>query len=144
VLGKLSDARYMKLSAQYETEQAEIGRLAKALEQEIESEAGPVADVGRLLQLADRYSDLRELDAAAVNELIEKIVIHSPEKIGGKKHVTIEVSSLMWEKSASRIPSRSRLKSQKNRRNFCHAGFTGNFIYFPMSLCLMWQSFFGV
>lgn len=91
VLGKLSDARYMKLSAQYETEQAEIGRLAKALEQEIESEAGQVADVGRFLQLADRYSDLRELDAATVNELIEKIVIHSPEKIGGKKHVTIEV-----------------------------------------------------
>lgn len=91
VLGKLSDARYMKLSAQYETEQTEIGRLAKALEQEIESEAGQVADVGRFLQLADRYSDLQELDAATVNELIEKIVIHSPEKIGGKKHVTIEV-----------------------------------------------------
>jgi len=72
----------MKLSAQYETEQAEIGRLAKALKQEIESEAG---------QVADRYSDLRELNAATVNELIEKIVIHSPEKIGGKKHVTIEV-----------------------------------------------------
>ena len=91
VLGKLSDARYMKLSAQYETEQAEIGRLAKALEQEIENEAGQVADVGRFLQLADRYSDLQKLDAATVNELIEKIVIHSPEKIGGKKHVTIEV-----------------------------------------------------
>ena len=29
--------------------------------------------------------------AEMVNELIEKIVIHSPEKIGGKKHVTIEV-----------------------------------------------------
>lgn len=91
MLGKLSDARYMKLSVQYETEQSEIGRLAKALEQEIESEAGPVADVGQFLQLAHRYSDLRELDAATVNELIEKIVIHSPEKIGGKKHVTIEV-----------------------------------------------------
>lgn len=85
------DRRYMKLSAQYETEQAEIGRLAKSLEQEIESEAGQVADVGRFLQLADWYSDLQELDAATVNELIEKIVIHSPEKNGGKKHVTIEV-----------------------------------------------------
>jgi len=59
--------RKCKLSAQYETEQAEIQRLA------------------------DKYSDLQELDAATVNELIEKIVIHSPEKIGGKKYVTIEV-----------------------------------------------------
>ena len=47
--------------------------------------------MGRFLQLADRYSDLQELDASTVNELIDKIVIHSPEKIGGKKHVTIEV-----------------------------------------------------
>lgn len=26
-----------------------------------------------------------------MNELIDKIVVHSPEKIGGRKHVTIEV-----------------------------------------------------
>ena len=78
-------------SAQNETEQEEIRRLAVSLEREIESEAGQIADVGRFLQLADRYSDLQELDAATVNELIEKIVIHSPKKIGGKKHVTIEV-----------------------------------------------------
>lgn len=91
VLGKLSDLRFQKLSAQYETEQAEIQQLAVSLEREIENEAGQIADVGRFLQLADRYSDLQELDASTVNELIEKIVVHSPEKIGGKKHVTIEV-----------------------------------------------------
>ena len=91
VLGKLSDLRFQKLSAQYEAEQAEIQQLAASLEREIENEARQIADVGRFLQLADRYSDLQELDAATVNELIEKIVIHSPEKIGGKKHVTIEV-----------------------------------------------------
>lgn len=91
VLGKLSDLRFQKLSAQYETEQAEIQRFASSLEQEIENEAGQIADVGRFLQLADRYSGLQELDASTVNELIDRIVIHSPEKIGGKKHVTIEV-----------------------------------------------------
>lgn len=35
--------------------------------------------------------DIQELDAATVNELIEKIVIHSPRKIDGRKHVTIEI-----------------------------------------------------
>ena len=59
-------------SAQNETEQEEIQRLAASLEREIENEAGQIADVGRFLQLADRYSDLQELDAATVNELIEK------------------------------------------------------------------------
>ena len=91
MLGKLSDLRFQKLLAQYETEQAEIQRLAVSLEREIENEAGQIADVGRFLQLADRYSDLQELDAATVNELLEKIVIYSPEKIGVTKHVTIEV-----------------------------------------------------
>ena len=36
----MSDLRFQKLSAQYETEQAEIQRLASSLEQETENEAG--------------------------------------------------------------------------------------------------------
>lgn len=91
VLGKLSEARYAKLSAQYEEEQAEIQQLSLALEREIDEETGQVADVGRFLQLAEKYSELQELDAYTVNELIDKIVIHNPEKIDGKKHVTIEI-----------------------------------------------------
>lgn len=35
VLGKLSDSRYLKLSRQYEKEQAEIERLAAVLEREM-------------------------------------------------------------------------------------------------------------
>lgn len=91
VLGRLSDLRFQKFSAQYESEQAEIRQLAVSLEREIENEAGQIADVGSFLKLADRYSDLQELDASTVNELIHRIVIHSPEKIGGRKHVTIEI-----------------------------------------------------
>ena len=45
----------------------------------------------RFLNLAERYSELQELDAAMVNELIDRIVIHNPERVDGRKHVTIEV-----------------------------------------------------
>ncbi len=44
----------------------------------IENEAGQITDVGRFLQLADRYSDLQELNASTVNELI-----HKPEPVSG-------------------------------------------------------------
>lgn len=91
VLGRLSEARYVKLSAQYETEQTEIQQLSAALEQEISRGTEQVADVSHFLQLAEKYSNLQELDAVTVNELIQKIVVHSPEKINGKKHVTIEI-----------------------------------------------------
>lgn len=40
VLGKLSDSRYLKLSRQYEKEQAEIEQLAAVLEREIEEQSG--------------------------------------------------------------------------------------------------------
>ena len=90
-LGKLSDARYTKLSTQYEIEQAEIQHISHTLERQIDEESEQVADVGRFLQLAEKYSELQELDAYTVNELIDKIVIHNPEKIDGKKHVTIEI-----------------------------------------------------
>ena len=62
------------------------------MEWEIAAETEPFFDVGRFLQFAERYSDIQELDAATVNELIEKIAIHSPEKIDGKKYMTIEIS----------------------------------------------------
>jgi len=91
VLGKLSDARYLKLSGEYEREQEEISRLAAALEREVEAESGQIADVGRFLELVDKYIEIQELDAALLNELVSKIVVHSPEKIDGKKHITIEV-----------------------------------------------------
>lgn len=35
--------------------------------------------------------EMQELDAPLLNELVSKIVVHSPERIKGKKHVTIEV-----------------------------------------------------
>lgn len=91
VLGKLSDMRFHKLLSQYEMEQEEIRQLSAALEKEIAEESEQVSDVGRFLQLAEQYSEIQELNASTVNELIEKIVIHNPEKIGGRKHVTIEI-----------------------------------------------------
>ncbi|WP_303971508.1 recombinase family protein [Faecalicoccus pleomorphus] len=91
VFGKLSDERFQKLSAQYEAEQIEIKTLASVLEREIEDDAKQAVDVERFLNLAERYSELQELDAATVNELIDRIVIHNPERIDGRKHVAIEV-----------------------------------------------------
>ena len=91
VLGKLSDSRYLKLSRQYEKEQAEIEQLAVVLEQEIETQAGQVSDVNEFLKLVDKYLDIPELDAAILNELVSKIVVHSPVKENGKKHVQIDL-----------------------------------------------------
>ena len=56
-------AGYLKLSCQYEKEQAEIEQLAVVLEREIEAQAGRVSDVNEFLKLVDKYLDIPELDA---------------------------------------------------------------------------------
>ena len=61
------------------------------LEREIETEAQKVVDIDKFLALAEKYAEITELTAPMVNELISKLVIHSPEKRYSRKHVTIEV-----------------------------------------------------
>ena len=75
----------------YEQEQQEIAQLAAELDREIESETAQMMDMDKFFVLADRYANLTELTAPIVNELISKIVVHSPEKRYSRKHVTIEV-----------------------------------------------------
>ncbi len=91
VLGKLSDSRYLKLSRQYEKEQTEIEQLAAVLEREIEAQTGQVSDVNEFLKLVDKYLDIPKLDAAILNELVSKIVVHSPVKENGRKQVRIDL-----------------------------------------------------
>ena len=61
------------------------------LENEIESEAGQMVDADKFIGLAEKYSQISELTATLLNKLVEKVVIHSPIKVDGIKHVTIEV-----------------------------------------------------
>lgn len=48
-----------------------------------DSVLGKLSDL-RFQKLSARYSDIQELDAATVNKLIEKNIIHSQEKINGR------------------------------------------------------------
>ena len=91
VLGKLSDSRYLKLSQQYEKEQAEIEQLAAVLEREIEVQIGQVSDVNEFLELVDKYLNIQELDAAILNEFVSKIVVCSPVEENGRKQVQIDL-----------------------------------------------------
>jgi len=92
-LGCLSDSQFMLLSNDFEREQRELNELDTKLTIEIEAEARQVADVDRFLKLAEKYANVTELTAPMVNELIDKIVIHKPEKLNGVKHVDVEVFS---------------------------------------------------
>ena len=91
VLGKMADSSYLKLSRQYEKEQAETDQIASVLEREFVLQTEQVSDVNSFLKLVDKYLDIFELDAAILNEFVSKIVVHRPVKENGRKQVRINL-----------------------------------------------------
>lgn len=75
-LGKLPDARYAALDAQYAKEQedlsVEIGELESAIK--VYEKARPSA--GKFLALIDKYEGFDNLTMTMLNEFIEKILVH--------------------------------------------------------------------
>ena len=91
VAGRMDDANYEAMFAQYQAEQqnlkAEVGELSEQL-----AVLGEVHDNSqRFIDLVAKYKDLQELDAPIVNELCEKILIHESQKIDGKRWQKIEI-----------------------------------------------------
>ena len=74
-----------------EKAQAEIERLATVMEREIEAQVGKISDVKEFLKLVDKYLDISEPDAVIPNELVSKIVVHSPVRENGRKQVRIDL-----------------------------------------------------
>ena len=68
-----------------------LSSLAAVLEREIEAQAGQVSDVNEFLKLVDKYLDIPELYAAILNELVSRIVVHSPVRENGRKQVRIDL-----------------------------------------------------
>ena len=45
----------------------------------------------RFLSLAKKYTDFSELTTPMINEFIEKIIVHAPEKIDGDRTQEVEI-----------------------------------------------------
>lgn len=43
------------------------------------------ANVEQFLELAKKYTDFTELTTVMINEFIEKIIVHAPEKVDGDR-----------------------------------------------------------
>lgn len=84
VSGKISDERFAKMSAKYETEQADINSRIKALQEEISKNENIVVTTDMFLTSVRKYTRARKLTPRMLNELIEKIEVHQSEEIDGK------------------------------------------------------------
>lgn len=80
VSGKVSDDRYMKMSAGYETEQAELQARLDEIESFLQEQKEQAAGINAFLQIVRRYSEIAELDATTLHEFVEKIRVFQATK----------------------------------------------------------------
>ena len=80
-LEKITEERYQSMMPAYEQERIALLETQKTLAEAISASKQIYDDVEVFLPLVRQYTDLQELNARILNELIEKIVVHEKERI---------------------------------------------------------------
>ena len=91
VSGRLSASRYEKLSADYEAEQNQIRERSEQLQSFIDTGEQDQKDLQLFLENVRKYTDPQELSAELLNDLIDKIVVHAPDRSTGKRRQKVEI-----------------------------------------------------
>lgn len=91
ISGKLSDERFFKLSKSYEDEQHTLTERAAILHAELDKEQAQAVNVAQFIALVKKYNNVDTLTPAIVNEFIERIEVHAPDKSNGKRTQKIDI-----------------------------------------------------
>ncbi len=91
ISGAISHDRFLKLSAEYETEQRELEEKVKADQQEVDTYEQNKSDFDSFAAIIRKYVGIKELTPAIVNEFIKKIIVHAPEKVNGKRVQKVDI-----------------------------------------------------
>ena len=90
-VGRITDERFDTLLVEYEAEQKELQASVKVDEERLSVFEEDTARVEQFMELARKYTDFSELTTPMINEFIEKIIVHAPEKIDGDRVQEIEI-----------------------------------------------------
>ena len=90
-LGKMPESRYDALSASYEKEQRDLKDRIAESQKELATFVADGERIERFLALAQKYTDLTELTTPMINEFVEKILVHAPDKSSGRREQEVEI-----------------------------------------------------
>lgn len=91
VAGRLTSEGFDRLSADYEAEQKTMRQTIAEPEQLISSDRQEQHDLKRFLQSERKYTDPETLTAELLNDLVDKLVVHAPDKSSGHQKQKIEI-----------------------------------------------------
>lgn len=80
VEGKISDERFAKMLAIYETEQSQLTHRLAELGHIIDAAKQKFSNADRFLRLVKTYTDIKELNSEIIRTFIEKIYVYGNEK----------------------------------------------------------------
>ena len=90
-VGRISEERFDGLLKDYEAEQKTLTFAVSEMETQVASYEEDTARAEQFLMLAKKYTDFSELTTQMLNEFIEKIIVHAPEKVDGDRVQEIEI-----------------------------------------------------
>lgn len=92
VLGRIGDERYESMSQSYELEQVEIKKALPILKSKIDELKRQSDCADNFINIIKKYTIIDKLDAAILNELIDKILVHHKEQAeDGRTFQQIEI-----------------------------------------------------
>lgn len=91
VSGKLSDERFSIMSASYEAERKTLKEMFTQLKADIEMQDDKIANVSTFVEKVKRYTEIKELTPAIVNEFIDYIMVSKKQVINGKTVYPVDI-----------------------------------------------------
>lgn len=92
IKGNMTDMRFQKLSAGYESEQLYLMEAIEKLSAQIDQRTEQTINIDRFMKLVKKHTSFKELTPTLLNTFIEKILVHEVEvDEDGKKRQKIEI-----------------------------------------------------
>ena len=90
-VGRIGEERFDTLLAGYEQEQATLRQSIAEGESALGSFEQDTANVEHFLDLARKYTNFSELTTPMINEFVEKIVVHAPDRSTGDRIQEVDI-----------------------------------------------------
>ena len=104
--GKISDDRFVKMTANYEVEQQTLEARVSELRASITAEKESALNADHFLSLVRKYTEIPELTAEIIREFVERVYVYKAEKINGQRVQRIKIIyNCIGEFSLPNIPT---------------------------------------
>lgn len=91
ICGKITDERFIKMTASYEKEQKNLTASVENWKLELKNAQQQEVDLRQLLRAPREFTEVKQLTPELVNTLIQRIEVHSKEKVNGRNRVKVDI-----------------------------------------------------